>query len=123
MKKIFFAFLALSFLFVSCKEETVILNQSGSLTFKVVDPEGKPVADARIMLFFDDYYYDEIMFDEKTNASGLCATGKLLQGTYYCEVEVTIEGKYYYIEKMVQVIAGKDKKVELKLIPYNNYYD
>ena len=121
MKKMFFALLALSLTLVSCKDETVILNQSGTLTIKVVDTEGKPVADAPVKLYFEDYYSDGVVFDKKTDASGICNTDKLLQGTYEASVRMKIGDQEYYAYKIVQVLADKNKTVELKLGD-GNYY-
>ena len=121
MKKMFFALLALSLTLVSCKDETVILNQSGTLTIKVVDTEGKPVADAPVKLYFEDYYSDGVVFDKKTDASGICNTDKLLQGTYEASVRIKIGDQEYYAYKLVQVFADKNKTVELKLAPYGGY--
>ena len=116
MKKIFFALLALSLTLVSCnKEETVILNQSGTLTIKVVDSDGKPVAGARVGLYEGYYYNDGLVFDKKTNASGICNTDKLIQGTYRAYAEIKIGDKDYRANKIVQVIADKNKTIELKL--------
>ena len=123
MKKMFFALLALSLILVSCnKEETVILNQSGTLTIKVVDPDGKPVAGAPVKLYFGDYYSDGFVFDEKTDASGICNTDKLIQGNYEASVRMKIGDKDYRAYKIVQVLADKNKTVELKLALDNNYY-
>ena len=119
MKKMFFALLALSLTLVSCKDETIILNQSGTLTIKVVDEEGKPVADASVKLYFEDYYSNSAVFDKKTDASGTCKTDKLLQGNYDVYAEIKIEDQEYYTYKLVQVLADKNKTVELKLTPYN----
>jgi len=121
MKKIFFALLALSLTLVSCKDETVILNQSGTLTIKVVDEEGKPVADASVRLYTEDYYSNGAVFDKKTDASGICNTDKLLQGTYEASVRMKIGDQEYYAYKIVQVLADKNKTVELKLGD-GNYY-
>jgi len=123
MKYIFFSLLALSLTLVSCDDKTIILNRSGTLTIKVVDPEGNPVAGARVGLYFEDYYdYDSgLVFDKKTDASGTCTTDKLLQGNYEARIDMKIGDQEYYAYKIVQVIADKNKTVELKL-KLNDYY-
>ena len=109
--------LLLIILFSSCdKEQDLNIKMtninSGNLIVQVVDNSGNPIANARIKI-------NNGLFDEFTDEQGQYNFGKLLSGTYYIEIEdVVVNGREYFPEKTIQIIAGEDKTVLINVEEY-----
>lgn len=150
MKKQLIILLSLSILFFSCQKDdiNVTLNQSGTIDVKVIDNNNKGIEGAEVRIGYSSY--SNLIFEGETNSSGVCKTGKLLQGTYICYAETSYNKVTYSDSKTVQIIAGENKAVEINpllnsgtalitlrpyygsinvsnlnvaLMPYNDYYD
>jgi len=120
MKKIFYFLLVglVPFLASCDKEKTVILKQSGTLTFKVVDNNGKGIDNAKVFIGF----YDETIINDSTNASGVYKTEELLEGVYNFSIEAKKPGGKapYRYSRSTQVIAGENKTVEVNPFEYSS---
>ena len=120
MKKIFYFLLVglVPFLASCDKEKNVILKQSGTLTFKVVDNEGKGIDNAKVFIGF----YDETIINDSTNASGVYKTEDLLEGVYDFSIEAKKPGGKapYRYSRGAQVIAGENKTIEVNPFEYSS---
>jgi len=116
MKKIlYFLLVGLVPFLASCdKEKTYVLKQSGTLTFKIVDNDGKGVDKAKITI-------GSIVYDS-TNVSGVYKTEELLEGTYNFSIEAKkpgVKAPYRY-SRSTQVIAGENKTIEANPFEYSS---
>ena len=114
-KIIYLLMLGLIPMLASCdKELNVKLKQSGSLTIKAVDNDGKGIDNAKISLVM----HGETFIDDSTDASGIYKTGELLENMYTLSVSVK-KGKLTYSDRRpIQVISGEEKYVEMA--PFKN---
>lgn len=109
---LFIAVLLSVFLFSSCEknpdELTITINQTGTLSVKVVDEDKKGVSNAEVAV---NYYGDKIS-EGLTDNDGY-HTEKLIQGFYTCYVSAVLGKATYTDSKRVQIIAGENKQIEL----------
>lgn len=123
MKKIIYLFV-LTILLASCEEEpdnlTVLLDQSGTLSIKVIDNDQSGFKGANVRIF-SSIPGGEIIFNDSTGANGICDAGKVLQGQYGYIVSAVKENKTYSYGEYFQVIAGDDKTIETN--PFLNIGD
>jgi len=116
MKKIFYFLLVglVPFLASCDKEKTVILKQSGTLTFKVVDNDGNGIDKAKISI-------GSIVYDS-TDVSGVYKTEELLEGVYNFSIEAKKPGGKapYRYSRSIQVIAGENKYIEVNPFEYSS---
>ena len=116
MKKIT-CILLLAVLMFSCKKEddqindnfTVILNQSGNLSIKVIESNGNAAGDAPVRVYSS--VPEGLIYSDTTDAQGICNIGKLLQGHYSYRVSSTINNKLYTESQNFQIIAGDSKTI------------
>ena len=98
---------------ISCEENkdlNVTLNESGTLKVKVLDEAGEGIGDAKVEVVTSG----QVVFEDSTNSSGVCETGKLLQDAYACRVTAQVDKRVYRTETYTQVIAGENKTVEAR---------
>jgi hypothetical protein len=114
---LFFAVFSM-FIFSSCEktdDQTVIMNNAGSLTVKVVDENNQPCTNAHVRIYG---YSSEVIFEDTTNTSGVFKIGKLLYGEYKYTISVKRGNISYGDSRMFQIVAGSDKLIEVK--PFMN---
>lgn len=107
--------LTLALISVSCEKElndiTVTINRSGALEIKVVDNDKQPVKGAEFQIYSNSTGYT--VEDGVTDNSGQYKSGKLLQGSYYCNVSAVIENKKYQDNIAFQIMAGETRNIEI----------
>lgn len=111
--------LLMAVVMISCEENkdlNVTLNESGTLQIKVLDEAGEGINGAKVEVSTALGAAGRVIFEDSTNSSGVCKTGKLLQDEYVCRVTTQVEKRKYFTEQYVQVIAGESKTVETKPI-------
>lgn len=119
--KLLISAVSMILVFGACQKDelTITLNQSGTLTVKVVDENKSPVDSAPILVYYG-YGDSSPLYDELANSNGIWE-GRLLQSTYTCYTTMK-KGKISYVDsKSIQVIA--EQNVTLELDPYNNVGD
>ena len=90
---------------------------SGKLIVTVVDGEGNPLAEVRVKVYSG--YSSSPLFDEYTDENGKFDFGKVTSGNYQISLEdVEVNGIKYFPSKIIQVIAGEDKSVEINVEEY-----
>jgi hypothetical protein len=108
-------------LLISCIKEpdslNVSINQSGTVSVKVVDANKNIFKGAQVSIYSSTPADQRIYFDS-TDVSGECKIGKILQGQYKCYVSATNDKKTYTYSEYFQIIAGDDKTVEIN--PFQN---
>jgi hypothetical protein len=126
MKKLFF-FLFVFTVFVSCEKDegdavipdniNVTINQSGTVTLKVLDGGGAPLEGAYVAIYSTVPEYQRI-FSDTTDATGVVNAGKVLQGQYWYLV-MAPQGKLSFGESSYfQVVAGEHRNFEVE--PFSN---
>jgi hypothetical protein len=110
----------LCLLMASCEKYpdniTVLLNQSGTLSVKVIDNNQNGYNGVvGIYSPVGRIYYDT------TDANGMCSIGKVLQGQYEYFVVAEKDNKFYSYSESFQVIAGDDKVINVN--PFLNVGD
>ena len=107
--------LLMAVVMISCEENkdlNVTLNESGTLKVKVLDEAGEGIGDAKVEVSTVIGASGQVVFEDSTNSSGVCETGKLLQDEYVCRVTAQVDKRVYRTEAYTQVIAGENKTVE-----------
>jgi|SRR5690554_499351 len=124
MRKITFLLVAFSLLLASCEKDsdnlTVLLNQSGTLSIKVVDSSQNGFKGAKVSISSSIPDGERIYYDS-TDINGICDIGKVLQGQYEYYVYAEKDNKIYSYSEYFQVIAGDDKTIETN--PFLNVGD
>ncbi len=113
MRKLSFLLL-MAVVMISCEENkdlNVNLNESGTLKIKVLDDAGKGISNAQVMVS-NELGSGRVVFEDSTNSSGVCETGKLLQSEYYCRISAQMDKRVYREGEYTQVIAGEGKTIE-----------
>lgn len=113
---------------ISCQKDsetfpenfTVTMNESGTLSIKIIDSDGGPVEGAILSVLSSIPESEEIYYDT-TDASGTCNIGKVLQGQYRYYVSTEKNGMTYGEREYFQVIAGDAKYIEVN--PFLNVGD
>ena len=109
-------FLAVALL--SCEENkdlNVTVNESGNVQVKS-ENAGNAIEEAGFTISTAFEEQNRVIFEDSTNASGLCEVGKLLQDEYRCDVKYKVERRYYHEQRYFQVVAGESKTMELNPI-------
>lgn len=108
-------------LFISCTMEpdnmTVFLNQSGTVSIKVVDNNKNAIKGAQVSIYSSVPADQRIYFDS-TDVSGICNVGKIIQGQYKCYVNAKKGKPEYSNSEYFQIISGDDKILEVN--PFQN---
>lgn len=108
-------------LFISCAKEpdsmTVFLNQSGTVSIKVVDNNKNAFKGAQVSIYSSVPGDQRIYFDS-TDVSGICNVGKILQGQYKYHVTAKKDKPVYSYSEYFQIIAGDDRILEVN--PFKN---
>ena len=116
--------LTVCLLLTSCEKEpenlTVLLNQSGTLSIKVTDDNKNGFKGAKVSIYSSVPSGERIYYGS-TDANGICAIGKVLQGQYSYYIHAENNNKIYGANDYFQVIAGEDKIV--KINPFLNIGD
>lgn len=116
MKKLAFLFLVLIAL-VSCEEDndlTVTINESGSLKVQVFDFSEGAYGGAYVNLVSFNGNNSYVIHTDSTNNNGVCTIKDVLQADYRLDVETKdSENRLYAETKLIQVVAGKEKTVEM----------
>lgn len=117
-------FLATIFLLASCEKDpdnlTVLLNQSGALSIKVLDDSQSGFKGAKVSIYSSIPEGERIYYDS-TDINGICDIGKVLQGQYEYYVYAMKDNKTYSYSEYFQVIAGDTKTIETN--PFLNVGD
>lgn len=106
----------LAFILPSCEkndDHTIVFNNSGSLTVKVLDENNQPCNDASLTV----YGGGQMLFQDTTNTTGVFNVGKLLYGEYGYSVTAKKENRTYSDNRMFQIVAGDDKVIQIN--PYS----
>lgn len=114
--KILFIALVSVIMFSSCEkndEKIIVLNNSGTLTIKVLDENNQPCNDATVSI----YSNGNLLFQDTTNTSGIFNVGKLLYGEYQYRVSAKKENRVYGDTRVVQIVAGENKVIQVN--PYS----
>lgn len=123
MRKIAYLFV-LTFLFASCEKDsdnlTVLLNQSGTLSIKVVDNSQSGFKGSKVSIY-SSIPDGERIYNDSTDINGICDIGKVLQGQYEYYVSAVKDNITYSCSEYFQVIAGDDKTIETN--PFLNVGD
>lgn len=98
---------------------TVLINESGTLSFNVLDNENVGIENAHIRVY--SHSSGITLIEDSTDASGIFNSGSLLQGEYSCYVSAKKNGLTYTENWGFQIIAGETKSIEVK--PYLNVGD
>ena len=110
------AFLMPLLVFTACDrfpdELIVTINESGYIIVKAVDNDGKALEGATVVISGNS------SFRGITDASGMYAPERMLQGSYNCEVSFTIGELEYRERRTIQVIAGETRTLEFN--PFAN---
>lgn len=116
MKKLFLVITMFAFVFASCDKDpdtiTIVTNQGGNITIKVVNEDNTPCAHAKVGIAstIDD---GAVIYYDSTNSEGICNVGKMLEGQYEYIV-AAYKGKVYFEKNgAFQVIGGDTKTVEI----------
>jgi hypothetical protein len=109
---------------VSCEKDpdnlTVVLNLSGTLSFKVTDNNLNRFKGAEVSIHSSDIE-GGLLFRDSTDVNGMCSFGKVLQDQYKYYVVAEKDNKVYSIHESFQVIAGDDKIINVN--PFSNVGD
>ncbi len=112
--------LIFTIIFISCEKDddtqlenlTVLVNNSGTLTVKVMENTQTPYGDALVYVY-SDLSEGGVIFQDTTSSDGILNVGKLLEGSYYCRVYAEKDNKDYSDAMLFQIIAGDTKTVEI----------
>jgi hypothetical protein len=99
---------------------TLLLDQSGIVSFKVTDDNLNGVQGAKISIYSSIPEKERIYYGS-TDSKGICAIGKILQGQYTYFISAINNKKTYHLRESFQVIAGEDKIIEVN--PFLNIGD
>jgi len=91
---------------------TVLLNQSGTVSIKVIDDNKNGFIGAKVSIYSSIPKGERIYYNS-TDANGICTIGKILQGQYGYYITAEKNNKIYQTEEYFQVIAGEDKIIEV----------
>lgn len=121
MKKPFLIIALFAFIFSSCEKDpdtiTLITNQGGNVTIKVLNDDNTPFAHAKVAVA-STIGDGSVLYYDSTNNEGICNIGKLLEGQYEYMI-AAYKGKVYFEkEGAFQVISGDSKTVEIN--PFTN---
>lgn len=117
----------LSVAFVSCKKTTEVelsLSNSGKLTYKLTDENGKGLSNVKVSLFdhLDSYYAsNSILIDERrTDGNGQVDFGDLNPKSYLIVADSAKANNVNYIVRdYVQVTTGITKNKETKVTDFS----
>lgn len=116
-------FLVLILALSSCSkypdELTVTLNESGNLSVRVIDDNGTGVNNAKVSIY--SLYSGMKLFYDSTDVAGIVNFGEVLQSEYGYYVIAQRGNMEYTYTDVFQVIAGKNKLVEVN--PFINVGD
>ncbi|APU97997.1 hypothetical protein BV902_18000 [Sphingobacterium sp. B29] len=113
--------------FVSCKKTTEVemsLSNSGKLTYKLTDANGKGLSNVKISLFdhLDSYYAsNSILIDERrTDGNGQVDFGDLNPKSYLIVADsAKVNNVNYTVRDYVQVTTGMTKNKETKVTDFS----
>lgn len=127
MRKLFLFMFILLIIF-SCKKDddtnigniTVLINQSGSLSVKVIGNNGLGVTGSPVSIY-STIPEGALIYRDTTDIQGICNVGKLLEGQYKYHLSADNDNKTYSESMDFQVIAGETKILEIN--PFLNIGD
>ena len=90
MQKLTLIFLLLVVSLLSC-EENDDLGDSGKVKVKAVDLNNDPLSGAEVRIYSPEENQNGVIFEDSTNASGICNVGKLLPDEYRYMVTARVE--------------------------------
>jgi hypothetical protein len=118
MQKRTLIFLLLAVSLLSC-EENDDLGDSGKVKIKAVDLNNDPLSGAEVRIYSPEENQNGVIFEDSTNASGICNVGKLLPDEYRYMVTARVDNRTYWEVRYFQVIAGERKTIEATPVAYS----
>lgn len=127
MRKVFL-FLLIPLLILSCNKDddttkenmTVLINQSGSLSVKVIGSDGLGVPGSPVRIY-STFPEGGLIYNDTTDIQGICNVGKLLEGQYTYRLSAERDNRTYTEGMDFQIIAGDNKTLEIN--PFLNVGD
>ncbi|MBS2099170.1 hypothetical protein [Carboxylicivirga linearis] len=128
----FTVFVLVTLFFVSCDNSiddiNVVIEETGSLEYSIIDPLGEPIDSAKLYLIDSELFSYGISFGPSedyaiktvyTDKNGKAEFGKINSGLYlvYCEI-TTKDNEDYTIFNFVQVVIGE---VETRTVDLSKY--
>ena len=117
MQKRTLIFLLLAAVLLSC-EENDDLGDSGKVKVKAVDLNNDPLSGAEVRIYSPEENQNGVIFEDSTNASGICNVGKLLPDEYRYMVTARVDNRTYREVRYFQVVAGERKTIETTPVAY-----
>jgi hypothetical protein len=116
IKGLLFFAVSSMFIFSACEkseDQTIIMNNAGSLTLKVIDENNQPCTDASVRIYSNN---GNQIYMDTANTSGVFNVGKLLYGQYKYSVSVKRGNISYGDSRAFQIVAGSDKLIQVSPI-------
>lgn len=100
------------FLLSSCEksdDHTIVINNAGNLTIKVLDENNQLCTDADVRVYSEGGK----LYEDTTNITGIFNVGKLLYGEYSYSISAKKENRSYGDNRFFQIVAGDDKVIQI----------
>lgn len=121
MKKIVYFLIVMSMIMIGCGEDNdklvVTVDESGSLTVKVLNDNDELVENANVKVCLQEYS-SIALFSGNTDLNGYCVFDPILKGNYWVSADVESDDNVYMTAGIVQVVADFDQEMILR--PFDN---